>query len=94
LATEYDWRACEARLNALPQFTTEIDRVDIYFIHVKSGHPGALPLIITCCSSPASRTPAILGQSKLAPPASSYEGVRCAFLAADRLVGPRNLCYQ
>ena len=35
-ATEYDWRACEARLNALPQFTTEIDGVDIHFIHVRS----------------------------------------------------------
>ena len=45
--TDYDWRACEARLNALPQFTTEIDGVDIYFIHVKSRHAGALPLIIT-----------------------------------------------
>jgi pimeloyl-ACP methyl ester carboxylesterase len=46
-AAEYDWRACEARLNALPQFTTEIDGVDIHFIHVKSPHPGALPLIMT-----------------------------------------------
>ena len=46
-ATEYDWRACEARLNALPQFTTEIDGVDVHFIHVKSEHAGALPLIIT-----------------------------------------------
>ena len=46
-AADYDWRACEARLNALPQFTTEIDGVDIYFIHVKSRHAGALPLIIT-----------------------------------------------
>jgi pimeloyl-ACP methyl ester carboxylesterase len=46
-ATDYDWRACEARLNALPQFTTEIDGVDIHFIHVKSPHEGALPLIIT-----------------------------------------------
>src|SRR5918911_51506 len=36
--TEYDWRTCEARLNALPQFTTEIDGVDIHFIHVKSSH--------------------------------------------------------
>ena len=44
---DYDWRACEARLNALPQFTTEIDGVDIYFIHVKSDHAGALPLIMT-----------------------------------------------
>ena len=46
-ATDYDWRACEAKLNALPQFTTEIDGVDIHFIHVKSPHPDALPLIIT-----------------------------------------------
>src|SRR5690242_1659812 len=46
-ATDYDWRACEARLNALPQFTTEIDGVDIHFIHVKSRHENALPLIIT-----------------------------------------------
>jgi pimeloyl-ACP methyl ester carboxylesterase len=45
--TEYDWRACEARLNALPQFTTEIDGVDIHFIHVKSDHENALPLIMT-----------------------------------------------
>ena len=43
----YDWRKCEAQLNALPQFTTEIDGVDIHFIHVKSRHEGALPLIIT-----------------------------------------------
>ena len=46
-ATDYDWRACEARLNALPQFTTEIDGEDIYFIHVRSRHENALPLIIT-----------------------------------------------
>ncbi len=46
-ATDYDWRACEAKLNALPQFTTEIDGVDIHFIHVKSPHAGALPLIMT-----------------------------------------------
>jgi len=46
-ATGYDWRACEAKLNALPQFTTEIDGVAIHFIHVKSPHPGALPLIMT-----------------------------------------------
>jgi pimeloyl-ACP methyl ester carboxylesterase len=45
--TEYDWRACEAKLNALPMFKTEIDGVDVHFIHVKSGHEGALPLIIT-----------------------------------------------
>ena len=46
-ATDYDWRTCEAKLNALPQFKTGIDRVDIHFIHVKSPHPDALPLIIT-----------------------------------------------
>ena len=46
-ATEYDWRACEAKLNALPQFTTGIDGVDIHFIHVKSPHENALPLIMT-----------------------------------------------
>jgi pimeloyl-ACP methyl ester carboxylesterase len=45
--TEYDWRKCEAKLNALPQFTTEIDGVDIHFIHVRSPHEDALPLIMT-----------------------------------------------
>ncbi len=46
-AADYDWRRCEAELNALPQFTTEIDGVDIHFIHVKSPHADAMPLIIT-----------------------------------------------
>jgi pimeloyl-ACP methyl ester carboxylesterase len=46
-ATDYDWRACEARLNALPQFKTEIDGVDIHFIHVRSRHEDAMPLIMT-----------------------------------------------
>src|SRR6202008_4571866 len=45
-ATEYDWRACEARLNAVPQFITEIDGLDIHFIHVRSKHENALPLIV------------------------------------------------
>ncbi|HEV2377993.1 MAG TPA: epoxide hydrolase N-terminal domain-containing protein [Streptosporangiaceae bacterium] len=45
--TEYDWRRCEVRLNALPQFKTEIDGEDVHFIHVKSDHENALPLIIT-----------------------------------------------
>jgi pimeloyl-ACP methyl ester carboxylesterase len=45
--TAYDWRKCEAKLNALPQFTTEIDGLGIHFIHVKSRHENALPLIIT-----------------------------------------------
>ena len=46
-ASEYDWRRCEARLNALPQFTTEIDGVEVHFIHVRSRHENALPLIMT-----------------------------------------------
>ncbi|RXH23941.1 multidrug MFS transporter [Bradyrhizobium nanningense] len=46
-STEYDWRKCEARLNRLPQFTTVVDGVKIHFIHVKSRHENALPLIMT-----------------------------------------------
>ena len=46
-AAGYDWRRCEAELNALPQFTTEIDGVNVQFIHVKSPHDNALPLIMT-----------------------------------------------
>ncbi len=46
-ATEYDWRRCEAQLNALPHFITEIDGLDIHFIHVRSKHENALPLIVT-----------------------------------------------
>ena len=45
--TEYDWRKCEAKLNALPQFITEIDGLDIHFIHVRSKHENALPIIVT-----------------------------------------------
>ncbi|MBV8638527.1 MAG: alpha/beta fold hydrolase [Candidatus Eremiobacteraeota bacterium] len=45
--TEYDWRKCETTLNALPQFTTEIDGVTVHFIHVRSKHAEALPLIVT-----------------------------------------------
>ena len=44
--TDYDWRKCEARLNALPQFITEIDGLDIHFIHVRSQHEDALPLVV------------------------------------------------
>ena len=46
-ATEYDWRRCEARLKALPHFMTEIDGLDIHFIHVRSENEDALPLIVT-----------------------------------------------
>jgi pimeloyl-ACP methyl ester carboxylesterase len=45
--SEYDWRPCEARLNALPNFITEIDGLDIHFIHVRSKHEDALPMIVT-----------------------------------------------
>jgi pimeloyl-ACP methyl ester carboxylesterase len=45
--TDYDWRRCEARLNALPQFMTQIDGVDIHFLHVTSPHESALPLLMT-----------------------------------------------
>jgi pimeloyl-ACP methyl ester carboxylesterase len=46
-AMDYDWRACEARLNELPQFKTEIDGVDVHFIHVRSPHEDAMPLVMT-----------------------------------------------
>jgi hypothetical protein len=46
-ATEYDWRRCDARLSALPHFMTEIDGLDIHFIHVRSPHANALPVIVT-----------------------------------------------
>src|SRR5688500_3032764 len=44
--TEYDWRACEAKLNAFPQFITTIDGLDIHFIHVRSQHEDALPIVV------------------------------------------------
>jgi pimeloyl-ACP methyl ester carboxylesterase len=46
-ATDYDWRKCEAKLNSYPQFVTQIDGLDIHFIHVRSNHENALPLIVT-----------------------------------------------
>ena len=46
-ANDYDWRNCEARLNALPNFITNIDGLDVHFIHVRSRHEGALPIIVT-----------------------------------------------
>src|SRR5918911_3735289 len=46
-ASEYDWRATEARLNSLPQFRTEIDGVGIHFIHVRAERPDAIPLVMT-----------------------------------------------
>ncbi|MGN6168721.1 MAG: epoxide hydrolase family protein, partial [Solirubrobacteraceae bacterium] len=59
-ATEYDWRKCEARLNAVPNFVTEINGVDIHFIHVRSEHKDALPLVV-CHGWPGS----IIEQLKL-----------------------------
>ena len=46
-ADTYDWRATEARLNRLPQFVTELDGLDVHFLHLRSPHPGALPLVLT-----------------------------------------------
>jgi hypothetical protein len=46
-AADYDWSKCEAKLNGLPNFLTEIDGLDIHFIHVRSQHEDALPLIVT-----------------------------------------------
>src|SRR5262245_16073696 len=61
--TDYDWRACEARLQALPHFITEIDGLDIHFIHVRSKHEGALPLLV-CHGWPGS----IIEQLKIIDP--------------------------
>ncbi|MCW3127953.1 MAG: epoxide hydrolase [Bacteroidetes bacterium] len=52
-ATDYDWRKCEAKLNALPQFITTIDGVDIYFIHVRSKHKNALPKALSSGTMPS-----------------------------------------
>lgn len=53
-AGRYDWRAAEARLNQIPQFTTALDGLDIHFLHVRSPHPGAVPLIRFSSQSRAS----------------------------------------
>jgi pimeloyl-ACP methyl ester carboxylesterase len=62
-ATEYDWRRCEARMNSFPQFLTEIDGLDIHFLHVRSKHEDALPLIV-CHGWPGS----IVEQLKIIEP--------------------------
>src|SRR5688572_21600873 len=46
-ANDYDWRKCEARINAVPNFITEIDGLDIHFVHARSQHENALPIIVT-----------------------------------------------
>ena len=67
----YDWRRCEARLNALPNFLTEIDGLDIHFIHVRSRHEDALPLIVTH-GWPGS----IVEQLKIIEPLTDPDGAR------------------
>ena len=52
-AEEYDWRKCEEKLKALPHFITEIDGLDIHFIHVRSDHEDALPLLVMRTDGPA-----------------------------------------
>ena len=70
-ATDYDWRKCEAKLNALPQFITEIDGLDIHFIHVRSQHEDALPLIVNH-GWPGS----IIEQLKIIDPTDRSHGTR------------------
>ena len=70
-ATDYDWRKCEAKLNALPNFMTEIDGLDIHFIHVRSRHQDALPLIVTH-GWPGS----IIEQLKIIEPLTNPDGAR------------------
>src|ERR671915_2103995 len=60
---EYDWRKCEARLNAVPQFITEIDGLDIHFVHVRSKHENALPIVV-CHGWPGS----VVEQMKIIDP--------------------------
>jgi Epoxide hydrolase N terminus len=84
-AGDYDWRACEARLNALPQCTTAIDGVDIHFIHVRSPHENALPLIMThgwpgrssSCSGPSARSPTLPRTAGPRPTRSTWYCRRC-----------------
>jgi hypothetical protein len=67
-ATDSNWRKCQAKLNAIPQFTTEIDGVDIHFIHVNSPHEKAMPLIVMRrpfsqdCTTATDRRPARPGR--------------------------------
>ena len=69
-ATDYDWRKVEARLQAFPQFITEIDGVDIHFIHVRSKADGALPIIVTH-GWPGS----VIEQLKIVDPLTDPDGV-------------------
>ena len=65
-ATEYDWRKCEAKLNDLPHFMTEIDGLDIHFMHIRSRHEDALPLIVTSSTHASVIRPGSLSRSPAA----------------------------
>jgi Epoxide hydrolase N terminus len=83
-ATEYDWRKVEARLNALPHCITEIDGVDIHFIHVRSKHENALPLIVSH-GWPGS----VIEQLKIIDPLTNptAHGARCHWRGQVRSIG-------
>jgi pimeloyl-ACP methyl ester carboxylesterase len=82
-ASEYDWRNCEARLNALPQFITEIDGLDIHFIHARSQHEDALPIII-CHGWPGS----VVEQLKIVEPFTNPTAYGGSALDAFHVVIP------
>jgi pimeloyl-ACP methyl ester carboxylesterase len=82
-ATEYDWRKCEARLNSLPQFITKIEGLDIHFIHVRSKHEGALPLIV-CHGWPGS----VVEQLKIIEPLTNPTAHGASASEAFHLVIP------
>jgi hypothetical protein len=81
-ATDYDWSTCEAKLNALPHFVTEIDGLDIHFVHVRSQHEDALPLIVTH-GWPGS----IIEQLKIIEPRSAGRRDRAGPLLRGRTAG-------
>jgi pimeloyl-ACP methyl ester carboxylesterase len=82
-ATKHDWRRCEARLNAVPNYLTEIDGLDIHFIHVRSGHENALPMIVTH-GWPGS----VLEQMKIIGPLTNPTAHGCSASDAFHLVIP------
>jgi pimeloyl-ACP methyl ester carboxylesterase len=77
-ATEYDWRKCEARLNAVPNFMTEIDGLDIHFIHVRSTHENALPIVV-CHGWPGSIVEQLKLISRLTDPTAHGASASDAF---------------
>src|SRR3954465_3405448 len=77
-ATEYDWRKCEARINSFPQFLTEIDELVIHFLHVRSKHEDALPLLV-CHGWPGSIVEQLKIIEPLTDPTAHGGGERDAF---------------